>query len=78
MAREECRVTERGVWHVFAPLEVGAACVCGRKIAVVQDETLTLQDEAFMGCRPRWKHYNGDCDRPPGEVDRHPRCTFQP
>jgi hypothetical protein len=49
MAREECRVTERGVWHLFAPLAVGAACVCGRKIAVVQEETLTIQDGSFMG-----------------------------
>ena len=44
MAREECRVTERGVWHLFAPLAVGAACVCGRKIAVVQHDTLTIRD----------------------------------
>jgi hypothetical protein len=49
MEREECRVTERGVWHLFAPLAIGAACVCGRKIAVVQDATLTIQDGSLMG-----------------------------
>jgi hypothetical protein len=44
MAREECRVTERGISHLFAPFAVGAACVCGRKVAVVEDGTLTIQD----------------------------------
>jgi hypothetical protein len=44
MARDECRVTERGVAHLFAPLRIGGACACGRKVAVVQDESLTLED----------------------------------
>jgi hypothetical protein len=44
MAREECRVSERGIWHLFAPFAVGAVCVCGRKVAVVEDDTLMIHD----------------------------------
>ena len=30
-----CRVTDDGIDHLFAPMEVGRRCVCGRTIAVL-------------------------------------------
>jgi hypothetical protein len=40
----ECRVTERGILHLFAPLHIGAVCVCGRKVAEVREGGLTIGD----------------------------------
>jgi hypothetical protein len=42
---DACRVTDLGVSHLFAPLQLGRRCACGRKIAVVDTRgVLDIQD----------------------------------
>ena len=40
----ECRVTEHGISHLFAPMHVGAVCACGRKAVMLTERGIVMGD----------------------------------